>query len=109
MRNEALLEKSYIEATERFVQYPKDQELNYITIGLCGEVGELANKIKKIIRGDDNITSEMIRDELGDILFYIARVCKYFNLTLDECFESNILKLDDRLKRNKIKGSGDNR
>ena len=80
-------------------------------LGLCGEAGEVADKIKKSIR--DGFSFDSIRlaiaKELGDVLYYITRVGEYFNLTLEEIAQTNIDKLRDREKRGKISGSGDNR
>jgi NTP pyrophosphatase (non-canonical NTP hydrolase) len=85
----------------------------YPLIGLCGEVGELANKCKKIMRDDNDIVtlSRMaeIISELGDLLWYTAVLAKEFNLDLEEIAIWNINKLEIRKAENQIKGSGDNR
>lgn len=78
-------------------------------LGLCGESGEVADKIKKFIRDGNEIDKIAIGKELGDVLYYLTRIAEYFDLTLEEVAEMNIEKLIDRQNRNKISGSGDNR
>lgn len=85
----------------------------YPTLGLSGEAGEVAEKIKKVIRDKngkiDQETKDMIKKELGDVLWYVAQLATELGLTLDEVAEHNIEKLYSRLERGKIGGSGDNR
>lgn len=85
----------------------------YPALGLAGESGELLNKLKKVIRDHngeipDKLFPE-IRNELGDLLWYIAELSGTLNCSLDNIAEDNIFKLEMRAKQNKIKGSGDNR
>lgn len=82
-------------------------------LGLVGESGEFADKIKKILRDknakinqEDN--QELIK-ELGDVLWYIAVLSHYFGVTLDEVATLNVNKLSKRMKESKIIGKGDNR
>lgn len=79
------------------------------TLGLVGEAGEVAEKIKKKIRDNSRITQEEIVKELGDVLFYTTALANYFSSDLGIVMEMNITKLDDRQKRGTLKGSGDNR
>lgn len=85
----------------------------YPTLGLAGEAGEVAEKLKKIIRDDlGTVTEEKkaeLKKELGDVLWYVAAIAKEFGLTLDEIAEANIEKLFSRKERGVLKGSGDNR
>ena len=87
--------------------------LSYVVLGLTGESGELAEKVKKIMRDDlGNISKEQIEEiakELGDVLWYIAAIAQELNLELDYIAKQNIIKLDNRKKNNKLKGKGDNR
>lgn len=99
----------YQETIEKFVKYPKNKELEYCTIGLCSEAGEVADKVKKHIRDGRVIDTLSFYLELGDCLFYIARLCSYVGISLSEVIELNIEKLEGRLMRNKIQGDGDNR
>jgi NTP pyrophosphatase (non-canonical NTP hydrolase) len=85
----------------------------YPVLGLVGEAGEVAEKIKKIIRNKAGTPSEEdiqeIAKELGDVLWYIAALCTELELEMDTVATNNIAKLQDRLKRDKIKSEGDNR
>ena len=91
--------------------YPKSLGLYYTALGLTGEAGEVAEKVKKMIR--DNKTIEdcqiEIMNELGDVLWYVANVAHEFGLSLEEIAENNVLKLKSRSERGVIHGSGDNR
>ena len=82
-------------------------------LGLVGEAGEIAEKVKKIYRDKNGDMKQLDHDdmkaELGDVLWYVAMMADYFDIPLDEVGEKNINKLADRMKRNKIHGSGDNR
>lgn len=83
----------------------------YTTMGLVGEAGEIANKAKKILRGD--YTAADIKDdiaaELGDVLWYVAMVAYEFDIDLEDIGAGNLEKLASRKERGVIRGSGDNR
>ena len=79
------------------------------TLGLVGEAGEVAEKIKKLIRDSSRFKNEEIMKELGDVVFYATALANIYGKGLQEVLELNIAKLDDRQKRGKLKGSGDNR
>ena len=79
------------------------------TLGLVGEAGEVAEKIKKLIRDSSRFQNEEIMKELGDVVFYATALANIYGRGLQEVLELNIQKLDDRQKRNKLRGSGDNR
>lgn len=85
----------------------------YYLLGVCGETGELTEKIKKIIREKNGIVSnedkEALKFELGDILWYVARLADALNLDLDKVAQANLDKLLSRKNRNKLYGNGDNR
>lgn len=82
-------------------------------LGLVGEAGETADKIKKILRDKDGVVSpddkEAIIKELGDVLWYTANIARYLNVPLSSVASGNIDKLEDRYNRNKIHGEGDER
>ncbi len=88
---------------------------NYIypTLGLSGEAGEVAEKIKKVIRDKagiiDEETKELIQKELGDVLWYISQIASELGLELNTVAEKNIEKLFSRMDRGKLGGDGDNR
>ena len=93
--------------------YPREQAIIYPTLGLTGEAGEVANKVKKIIRdgsnkNDDSLVSE-IKSEIGDCLWYIAVLASDFNIKLSDIASTNLEKLANRKKNNTIHGSGDAR
>jgi NTP pyrophosphatase (non-canonical NTP hydrolase) len=85
----------------------------YPTLGLCGEAGEVADKVKKVLRDHGGHFSEEIRAdlalELGDVLWYLARLASELNLDLAGIAEANLTKLASRAERNVIAGSGDRR
>ncbi len=94
--------------------YP-NQGKNFIypTLGLAGEAGEVAEKIKKIIRDDNGkITKEKkeeLEKELGDVLWYVAQLSTEIGLKMSKVAATNVEKLSSRKSRGKVKGSGDNR
>ena len=91
--------------------YPEEHKVVYPALGLCGEAGEVADKIKKTIRGDsslDEVTGD-IAMELGDVLWYVAVLADDLGITLDQIANWNVDKLQRRMRSNKIKGDGDNR
>jgi len=85
----------------------------YPALGLTGEAGEVAEKIKKVIRDKggvvDDESKEMIEKELGDVLWYVTQLATELGLELNSIAEKNIEKLYSRLERGKINGDGDNR
>lgn len=78
-------------------------------LGLVGEAGEVAEKVKKQLRDRTKVTPEQIIKELGDVLFYTTALANYYGADLSIVIEENMIKLNDRADRNVIKGSGDNR
>lgn len=85
----------------------------YPTLGLVGEAGEVAEKIKKTIRDDNGIMNKEkqkeIAKELGDVLWYVSQIAAELDFSLDEIAKLNIEKLSSRQKRGQLKGGGDNR
>lgn len=79
------------------------------TLGLVGEAGEVAEKIKKMLRDSSKFTSEDILKELGDVVFYATALANYYDGNLGSILGLNVEKLDSRELRGKIQGSGDNR
>ena len=82
-------------------------------LGLVGEAGETADKIKKILRDKDGVVSPedrgLVVKELGDVLWYIASIARYLDVPLSEVASGNIDKLESRWQRNKLHGEGDER
>lgn len=84
--------------------------IEYYTLGLCGEAGEIAEKVKKSLR--DNpipLTKEDITKELGDVLWYLTALASAFDIPLSWVAEANLIKLEDRKQRGVLQGNGDNR
>lgn len=77
-------------------------------LGLVEESGEVAGKFKKRLRGQD-ITDEQIAYELGDVLWYLNAIAVNLGYSLESIAVMNLKKLEDRSKRNVLKGEGDNR
>ena len=96
------------------VPFPsKESSFVYPVLGLNGEAGEVAEKIKKILRdkgGEINEEDkEELAKELGDVLWYLSQTATELDLSLDEIAELNIEKLNSRKERGKLSGNGDNR
>lgn len=85
----------------------------YFALGLNGEAGEIAEKMKKIIRNHDNDMSKLdvddFKKELGDVLWYISMMTTQVGLSLEDVASTNLAKLADRKARDVIKSTGDNR
>lgn len=83
------------------------------TLGLVGEAGEFAEKIKKMFRNDDGKISdekkEDLKRELGDVLWYLSQLSRLLDVSLEDVATTNIKKLKDRKEREVIKSEGDNR
>jgi len=83
----------------------------YPTLGLCGESGEVADKVKKVIRDQGGSFSpeviEGLKLELGDVLWYVAQLASELGLDLDHVAQANLDKLASRAARNVLSGSGD--
>jgi len=104
----------YQKESRKTAIYPrKGKNFVYPVLGLVGESGEVAEKIKKVLRDNNGIVGEKqkqeIKKELGDVLWYIAQIATELGLSFDEIASFNIKKLKSREKRNKVHGSGDNR
>ena len=91
--------------------YPKEYKVIYPALGLCGEAGEVAEKVKKTLRGDTHSSDQLhrIADELGDVLWYLAILAEDIGFDLEKIAEWNVDKLNRRWRKNQIKGDGDNR
>lgn len=119
--------EQYQEATQKFAVYPKAFAMEYLSLGLASEAGEVAGKMSKLIRGDYTEVADApegerqpmrinvedfqqnVKKELGDVLYMVSQICNEMEWSMGEVMQANIDKLSDRLKRDVIKGSGDER
>ena len=103
----------YQQVAKQTAIYPREQAIIYPTLGLTGEAGEVANKVKKIIR-DGTIENhegliQEISSEIGDCLWYISVLADDIGVKLSDIANSNLEKLENRKKKGTIHGSGDDR
>ena len=94
--------------------YPdRGNNFAYPALGLAGEAGEVADKLKKVIRDDSGVLTDPVRDavakELGDVLWYVAVLAAEIDYDLNDIAQINVNKLASRHQRGVITGSGDNR
>lgn len=106
--------EEYQQKSRKTAVYPNaGDNFIYPTLGLAGEAGEVAEKIKKVLRDHggviDGAKKQEIAKELGDVLWYVAQIASELGLPLDDIANLNIEKLYSRLERGKISGSGDSR
>lgn len=103
----------YQEGARRTAIYPEDKKIIYPTLGLTGEAGEVADKVKKVIRDNQDVFSDerkhQIALELGDVMWYAASLAHDLGYSLDEVCQMNLDKLASRMQRDKLHGSGDER
>ena len=87
--------------------------LIYPTLGLTGEAGEVADKVKKVLRDKEGVfdddAKEAIMLELGDVLWYVSQLSSELGFQLEQVAMANLEKLSSRSKRGCISGTGDNR
>tara|TARA_R100000541_G_C1878720_1_gene81992 strand:+ start:463 stop:789 length:327 start_codon:yes stop_codon:yes gene_type:complete len=93
--------------------FPKEEALTYLILGLCSEAGELAGKLKKTIRDNNGHVSmektiELIKEN-GDCLWYVSQIATALGASLSYTGKLNLDKLNSRLERGVLGGSGDNR
>lgn len=93
--------------------FPADKAVPYLALGLVGEAGEVAEKIKKIIRDKNGVIlqsdAEAIMKEMGDVLWYLSVLANEIGFLFSEVAEENIEKLFSRKSRSMISGEGDDR
>ena len=104
----------YQEKAQTTALYPNaGQNLYYPALGLGGETGEVLNKIKKVMRDHGGVVTdeyrEILRGELGDVLWYVAALARELNLDLNDIAQANLDKLFSRKDRGTLGGDGDTR
>lgn len=89
----------------------KDLLISRLALGIAGEAGEIAEKVKKYLRGDFSLEElkKQVTKEAGDLQWYLSEFLSIFNIKLNDIAQQNLNKLADRRKRGKIIGSGDER
>lgn len=88
--------------------YDQKHAIIYPALGLAAEAGEVANKVKKIMR-DGKLDRDGIASEIGDCLWYIAALCRDLNIDMENVAYENLEKLHGRQKRGTLRGNGDKR
>lgn len=93
--------------------YNKKYAIVYPALGIAGEAGEVAEKVKKLLRDRDGVVGaeflSLVTKEMGDVLWYLANLANDLGISLDMIAVQNIEKLQDRKERGTIHGSGDSR
>ncbi len=105
---------TYQQHARKTAVYPNlGNNLAYPVLGLCGETGEVAEKVKKIFRDKGGVLDVQaiaeLEKEIGDVLWYLAALCTELGLDFTEVARKNVEKLASRQQRNVLQGSGDNR
>ena len=90
------IETTYRDFTRKTARYPKRREKEYLMLGLMNEAGEVGGAYKKEIR-DHVDNTDLIIDELGDVLWYLTRLCDVYDIKISELMTNNIDKLFSRM------------
>lgn len=113
LQEEFTIQKSDFEYYQEFVRsmkvYPEKNAIIYPTLGIVGEGGEIAEKVKKWLRGDRELDKFELLKEAGDVMWYITSLVDDLGYTLDDMIRVNMTKLKSRKERGVQKGDGDNR
>ena len=92
------IEATYKDFTRNTARYPKRREKEYLMLGLMNEAGEVGGAYKKEIR-DRVDNTELIIDELGDVLWYLTRLCDVYGVEISELMVNNMDKLFNRMTK----------
>jgi len=106
--NEVITPDLYENLSSQTAIFPKEKALEYLALGLTSEAGEVAGKVKKLIR-DGKGDKKAIASEIGDVLWYCAMLAKETDVPLNEIMKENLRKLHSRKERGTLSGSGDER
>ena len=96
------IEATYMDFTRRTARYPKRREKEYLMLGLMNEAGEVGGAFKKEIR-DHVDNTDLIIDEMGDVLWYLTRLCDVYDIKISELMVNNIDKLLGRMTPDEVK------
>ena len=104
---------SYQRTAKTTAIYPATHKILYPALGLAGEAGEVANKVKKLVRdGTSSLPKEwkeQIGSEIGDVLWYCAVLADDLGISLGKIASENETKLQNRKNKGTLQGSGDTR
>ena len=92
------IEATYKDFTRKTAKYPKRREKEYLMIGLMNEAGEVGGAFKKEIR-DRVDNTDLIIDEMGDVLLYLQRLCDVYDIKISELMVNNMDKLFSRMTK----------
>lgn len=99
--------------TATFTGKQEEYQLMYLALGVAGEAGEVAEKIKKLMRNNegaiDDEKRDAIKQEIGDVLWYLSQLSRVLGFSFDDAAQANIIKIMDRKARGVIKSEGDTR
>ena len=99
----------YQQAVKKYL-LPNANNREYLVNGLAAEAGEVAGLVAKAVRDDDGLVDIVkLKKELGDVLWFVATLSAYYRIDLGDVATSNINKLQSRMERNVLGGSGDER
>ena len=93
--------------TRKTAKYPKRREKEYLMIGLMNEAGEVGGAFKKEIR-DRVDNTDLIIDEMGDVLWYLVRLCDVYDIKISELMVNNMDKLFQRMSKEEAKAFREN-
>ena len=91
-----VMESTYADFCKHSARYPMHKEKEYLMIGLMNEAGEVGGAFKKEIR-DRIDNTDLIIDEMGDVLWYLTRLCDVYNIKISDLMLNNIDKLFQRM------------
>lgn len=86
----------------------KDMLVNGV-MGLNGESGEVIDAVKKHLFQGHELDKNKIKEELGDVMWYVAEICESLDFSLDDVLINNIDKLQKRFKNGFTKEESINR
>ena len=96
------IEETYMDFTRKTAKYPKRREKEYLMIGLMNEAGEEGGAFKKEIR-DRVDNTDLILDEMSDVLWYLTRLCDVYDIKISELMVNNMDKLFNRMSKEEAK------
>lgn len=106
--NKPMSMNAYQEMASKTAIYSSAHQILYPALGLAGEAGEVANKVKKMMR-DGQFDRAAVVAELGDVMWYVAALCRDLNVDMNQVALDNLYKLYGRMERGTLKGNGDTR